>query len=411
LPWRLAVHVHPAPWVKEGGVERGGDSAGSSVEEGGVLFLPQDRGQAAHEVEGAAVEGIDHRVVLHQLVPVALARAALGEGARGPVDDVAQLAEMQVEGPGQVGGGVGRGDEAVVAGQGQERLGLEIVVVSRQGAGIARVFVVGPGDEHGVEMPLRGPGGLKEQVLVGVAGQRELAVDAVVAQLVDVGIALVWNALAVAIDVHAAEAGGQNAIPAQLPDLLEGVVTAGKGRGPLIEGVMGGELAQVLRAKLPGEADELDVAEGGDLADVAGHEDGRRSRVALVHGDAQHVGVATGLESEMHPAVADATGRVPVDGARRGEAFAQVDLQARLVGALQGQLEGAEGGAAKVDEPVAMAGPGHLDGGHWSALERIAVGDVPVSQVAGAEALRRRPRAHMAAIVPGAHLPETAGAR
>ena len=62
------------------------------------------------------------------------------------------------------------------------------------------------------------------QVVEGVAGHLDVVVGGVVAELVEVGVRLVGDALAVAIDVDAGEGGGLDRVAAEFPDAVERLV-------------------------------------------------------------------------------------------------------------------------------------------------------------------------------------------
>ena len=132
-----------------------------------------------------------------------LAGYPLSEVGGGPVNDVSH--GVQTQGLKQLRGQKPSlsADQAIRAGQRQQHLVPELVVVALQKVDPAGVLVVGPGHRHEMQCPLGRPGGVVNQVLEGMTGKLVFAVHAVMAQLVDIRVGLVGNALSVTIHVDA----------------------------------------------------------------------------------------------------------------------------------------------------------------------------------------------------------------
>ena len=69
--------------------------------------------------------------------------------------------------------------------------------------------------------PLARPGGLFHQVIKGVARHLGVGITGVVTELIEIGIGLIGNALAVAIDVDAGKCRGLDGVTTQFPDLIQ----------------------------------------------------------------------------------------------------------------------------------------------------------------------------------------------
>jgi hypothetical protein len=97
---------------------------------------------------------------------------------------------------------------------------------------------------------------------MAVARQREVAIDAVVPELLNVGVALVRDALAVAIDVNPSEGGRHHRVLGDLPDLVQFLVRRAEGAGGFVIGVVNGNLMQHARFERQRSAEHLHVSEG-----------------------------------------------------------------------------------------------------------------------------------------------------
>ncbi len=394
----LAVDVQPALRVEELGVESVVDLRRPGAVVGGVARLAQRLGELGHVNQGAVVEGVDDGVDRLEVVAVAF--------AGGPVDDVADLA-FEVDRLEDVGGEQAglRADEAVGPGEGEQRFGLEGVVVASGGGGVAGVAVVLAGHEHAEEDPLGGPGRVVEQVLVGVAAEGVLAVDAVVAELVDVGVGLVGDALAVAVDVDADEARRFDGVAADVPDGAERVVGAGELRGVGIEGV-GDAVLQNTEQLVAGVVD-LDITERQHLEEIGRHEHGGAGGVALVGRDHDAVVVLARFGFERHRTVADGPAGLAVDGVVGSDLFAEVDGEGAGFGGVEPEPERAEACIAEVNEPAAAIRALGRDRFHLRDRERTPGDGVDVVARLDRDPLRGRPVAGRLA-APGAHAPGVA---
>src|SRR5690606_27586332 len=153
-------------------------------------------GEALHIAECFVVEGVYDGVIVGEDEAVGFAIAFHAEAAGvGPVYDVAKGFSFEVDGFEEFGGlfASGGADEAVGFAEGEEELRFQVGVVVADGADVSGVVVIVICHEDGLEDPFGGPGGVVEAVFVGAAGHGVFAVDAVVGELIDVGVGFVGD--------------------------------------------------------------------------------------------------------------------------------------------------------------------------------------------------------------------------
>ena len=210
------------------------------------------------------------------------------------------------------------------------------------------------GHEDHVRGPFGGPGGFFHEEVVGIARDLAVGIGVVVAELVEVGIGLVGDALAVAIDVDAGEGGGFDGVFGEVPDAVEEGVGGFKVCGVVFPGgEEGGAALDVFGFERAGPAFDFDPTERKDDAPFLGGEDGGGvGGVALVRCGGDGGGLEGGGVG-LGGGVADGAGRFAVDAAVLGEFFAEVDGDVSGGAGVGGEGDVGEGDFAEVDEVVA----------------------------------------------------------
>ena len=191
----LAVHVDAALLVEERPLIRRIHALGPRRESVGVCRLPKRTRDVRHLQQIPVVERVDHGVHVPEHEPVALMRRPVDDvrGANGVRERIAQTLSA-------------REQKSILPAEAlQQLVVLELVVELRDGPRIARPHPVRPCHLDGMLLPLRRPGGMRHEVLVAFAGQRIVRMNRIVPELVEVGVRLVGDALAVAVHVQSRE--------------------------------------------------------------------------------------------------------------------------------------------------------------------------------------------------------------
>ena len=101
---------------------------------------------------------------------------------------------------------------------------------------ISGLHPVGMCHENHVRCPLGRPSGLLHQVIIGITRHQRIWITGVVAELVEVSIRLVRDALAVTIDIDSSKSRGLDRVAAEFPNGIEGFVRGLKAGGLIIPG-------------------------------------------------------------------------------------------------------------------------------------------------------------------------------
>ncbi len=313
-----------------------------------LLRFPEGVGELRHVRDGLEVEGVHYAVRVRELEAVAL-------GVR-PVHDVALLDLRGVA-----------GDQAIGADALHQDALLEFFVTGREPIRVAGAHPLGLRHEDEVRRPLGGPGAVFDQVIEGVAGEEDVVVGGVVAELVQVGIRLVGDALAVAIHVNAGEGGGLDGVFAEFPDAVERFVGGLEmGGGVIPVGGKGGSTDEVLGFRIAGETLDLDPAERGDHTPFLRGEDGGGIEAMALLGvflvsRGSHDKRLAALPFPRGHGIAHGAGRLAVDAALL-ESFAEVDFEIALCAGWRGDLDVSERDLSEIDEDDAGYRGGDGDG-------------------------------------------------
>ena len=170
----------------------------------------------------------------------------------------------------QIGAGT---DEAIGASQGLEGFVLQVGVMLLDGTHIARVEVIVPGNQHILQAPFGGPGGMKNQVIQTPAGHAVLGIHGVMGELVDERVGLVRDSFAVAIHVVARKTGGFDGVFAQVPDLIQDGIAGVERSRIFIKRIKNDLALHRFQAEFARKIFNGHIAKRVYLADVAGHLD------------------------------------------------------------------------------------------------------------------------------------------
>ena len=216
--------------------------------------------------------------------------------------------------------------------------------------------------EHHVRCPLGRPGAVLHQVVEGLARHLHVVVGRVVAELVQIGIRLVGNPLAVAIDIDPGEGRRLDRMATEVPDAVQHLIGRAEVRRRVVPLRRERRLADDgsgLDAR--GPAFDLHPAERCHYAPFLRRQDGRRMRlridlrVALVDRRRDHHRLAA-PQFHFHFRIAHRARRLAVDRSLFRKRLAEVngDLSGRSGRRLQAEIP--EGHAAEIDENFACGG-------------------------------------------------------
>ena len=202
-----AIHIHPAGRVIKLIVKYFLHLSSRIIKGSRILRIPQMPGHLLHQDQRMVEPGIYHRVAIRIDIAIILAALSLGQprpaGMR-PIHDIAD-GGRPVNGSQefrrlQSGSGA---DQAAIGPQRQERPRLQQGIMLADKTVVPGKHPVVPGDGNSLQDPFGRPGGMLQQMGQRLAGRLEGSVRSVVAKLVDEGVGLVGNPLAVAINVIA----------------------------------------------------------------------------------------------------------------------------------------------------------------------------------------------------------------
>ena len=100
-------------------------------------------------------------------------------------------------------------------------LSHQVLIIMLQHPSVSRIQIVEPCHAWSKQYPFRGPGGMHNEMSYASSGHSIFPVCHIMRELVDQGISLVRNTLAVSVHIDTRKGSGLDGILAQVPHLIQ----------------------------------------------------------------------------------------------------------------------------------------------------------------------------------------------